>query len=136
MIDSYIGEFHAAFGVPIRETPTIPKEDECALRVSLLQEELNELVIALGHLDIVETLDALCDLQVVLDGTFLQFGMGSIKEEAIAEVHRSNMTKLGTDGEPIYRKDGKVIKGPDFERPKLLPILERANENTTPCSTR
>ena len=128
----YIREFHAAYGVPVREKPTLPKYLEAELRVRLLREELSEFVIALENYDLVEVLDALCDIQVVLDGTFLQFGMMSIKEEALAEVHRSNMTKLGVDGKPIRREDGKVLKGPNFEPPQLAPILERAmNEESS-----
>ena len=73
--------------------------------------------------NLVEVLDALCDMQVILDGTFLEFGMLNIKEAAMKEVHLSNMTKL-ENGKPIYRSDGKILKGSKFKPPQLERYLE------------
>jgi predicted HAD superfamily Cof-like phosphohydrolase len=91
----------------------------------LIAEELEELQEALKNNDIVETLDALIDLQYVLDGAFLSFGLHDVKEIAFAEVHRSNMSKLGEDGKPIRREsDGKVMKGPNYFVPDMSQFIK------------
>lgn len=84
--------FHQTFKSPILDTPTIAK-DRVALRISLLKEELSELEEALNNDDIVETADALCDLQYVLSGAVLEFGLGEKFKELFDEVQRSNMSK-------------------------------------------
>ncbi|MBP7357533.1 MAG: nucleoside triphosphate pyrophosphohydrolase family protein, partial [Cloacibacterium sp.] len=71
-----VAEFHRTFNAPILETPQIPSKERCELRVSLLQEELNELKQAIEDNDLVEIADALCDLQYVLSGAVLEFGLG------------------------------------------------------------
>lgn len=114
--------FHDAFGVDTLDTPALPKE-RAELRLSLLKEELSELEEAINKGDIVEALDALTDLQYVLDGTYLEFGFGGYKSEAFSEVHYSNMSKLGEDGKPIYREDGKILKGPNYWKPNLKKML-------------
>ena len=121
-----VREWHRAFGVPDWSKPIIPDAERCDLRMELLNEELQELQDAVATKDIVEILDALCDLQYVLDGTFLEFGMGDIKMNAFNEVHRSNMSKLGDNGLPVKRADGKVLKGPNYSEPKLKIIIEQA----------
>ncbi|WP_234111617.1 nucleoside triphosphate pyrophosphohydrolase family protein [Chryseobacterium sp. R2A-55] len=88
-----VAEFHKTFNAPILETPQIPSKERCELRVSLLQEELNELRLAIADKDIVEVADALCDLQYVLSGAVLEFGLGEKFEELFNEVQRSNMSK-------------------------------------------
>jgi predicted HAD superfamily Cof-like phosphohydrolase len=88
-----VEEFHNTFKHPVLHTPTIPSEDRCKLRVSLLAEELNELDVALQNKNIVEVADALCDLQYVLSGAILEFGFGYMFSELFDEVHRSNMSK-------------------------------------------
>ena len=88
-----VSKFHKTFEAPILENPEIPSEDRCNLRVSLLQEELNELSDAIKNKDIVEIADALCDLQYVLSGAILEFGMGNTFDEMFDEVQRSNMSK-------------------------------------------
>jgi predicted HAD superfamily Cof-like phosphohydrolase len=88
-----VEEFHNTFNAPVLVEPTIPSEDRCELRVNLLQEELNELVQAIKDKDIVEIADALADLQVVLSGSVLEFGMANKFGELFDEVHRSNMSK-------------------------------------------
>ena len=88
-----VAEFHRTFNAPILDTPQIPSKERCELRVSLLQEELNELQQAIADKDIVEIADALCDLQYVLSGAVLEFGLGEKFVELFNEVQRSNMSK-------------------------------------------
>jgi len=88
-----VAEFHRTFKAPILETPQIPSEQRCELRVSLLQEELNELSEAIKDNNIVEIADALCDIQYVLSGAVLEFGLGEKFVELFNEVQRSNMSK-------------------------------------------
>lgn len=118
-----VGEFHRAFGVDYWSGPTVPTPERRGLRFSLLYEELKELHEAFETGNMVEILDALCDLQYVLDGTFLECGLQDFKDAAMREVHRSNMSKLGEDGKPILREDGKVIKGPNYFAPYLHAVL-------------
>lgn len=90
---SKVSDFHKTFEAPILESPEIPSEDRCKLRVSLLQEELNELQQAINDKDIVEIADALCDLQYVLSGAILEFGLGYKFNQLFNEVQSSNMSK-------------------------------------------
>lgn len=89
-----VAEFHRTFHVPVLDRPMIPGEDRCALRISLLQEELDELRDAIAEKDIVAVADALCDLQYVLSGAILEFGLGEKFADLFAEVQRSNMSKV------------------------------------------
>lgn len=95
LIDSLnqVAEFHTTFNAPILETPQIPTNERCNLRVDLIQEELNELKQAIQDNDLVEIADALCDLQYVLSGAVLEFGLGNKFGELFNEVQRSNMSK-------------------------------------------
>ena len=88
-----VAEFHRTFNAPILDSPQIPSKERCELRVALLQEELNELKAAIQDQDIVEVADALCDLQYVLSGAVLEFGLGEKFAELFNEVQRSNMSK-------------------------------------------
>ena len=88
-----VAKFHTTFGMPIHEEPTVPDIDRCKLRVNLIQEELDELKEALKEKDIVEVADALCDLQYVLSGAILEFGLAEQFKEMFDEVQRSNMSK-------------------------------------------
>lgn len=88
-----VAEFHKTFNAPILDQPTIPSADRCNLRISLLQEELNELKEAIADNDLVEIADALCDLQYVLSGAVLEFGLGEKFVTLFNEVQRSNMSK-------------------------------------------
>ena len=90
---SNVSEFHRTFRHPIESKPVIPSEQRCRLRISLLAEELKELEEAVNNKDIVEVADALCDLQYVLSGAILEFGLGSSFKELFDEVQRSNMSK-------------------------------------------
>ncbi len=88
-----VAEFHKTFKHPILETPQIPSEDRCKLRVSLIAEELKELEEAIADNDLVEVADALADIQYVLSGAILEFGLGGKFKTLFDEVQRSNMSK-------------------------------------------
>ena len=90
---SDVAKFHETFDLPILEKPTIPPPQRCALRVNLLQEELDELKEAIADNDLVEVADALCDIQYVLSGAILEFGLADKFKELFDEVQRSNMSK-------------------------------------------
>src|SRR3984885_15738038 len=88
-----VAEFHTTFKHPILPTPVIPSKERCELRIALLAEELKELQQAITDNDLVEVADAFCDLQYVLSGAILEFGLGEKFKELFDEVHRSNMSK-------------------------------------------
>jgi len=92
-----VAEFHRTFHLPILESPAIPGEDRCALRVNLLQEELDELKDAIRDKDLTAIADALSDLQYVLSGAILEFGLGDKFKALFEEVQRSNMSKVCED---------------------------------------
>ncbi|MEL7540219.1 MAG: nucleoside triphosphate pyrophosphohydrolase family protein [Pseudomonadota bacterium] len=118
-----VKSWHEHFQVPVLDSPILPA-DRVEMRLAILEEEVQELRSAVEAGDIVEVLDALCDIQYVLDGNFLEFGLHKLKHAAFSEVHASNMSKLGEDGQPILREDGKVLKGPNFFGPDLAQILK------------
>jgi hypothetical protein len=131
--DQHLGEtmaFHAAFDQGIPPCPCVSTNaDKIDLYAhKLMQEELSELHDELEDDNEVGVLDALCDLQVILDGLWVQTGMHVVKQEAMMEVHESNMSKLGEDGKPIYREDGKIMKGPNYFKPNLKKILKEWRE--------
>lgn len=99
------------------------KPDESVLRLQLLTEELAELARGIQRRDLLEIYDALVDLQYVLDGTFLHFGLQDLKEAGLREVHRSNMSKLDKDGKPMKQPSGRVLKSPEYSPPDLKSIL-------------
>ena len=111
----HVLEFHQATGASISKWPA--DEDEKVLRHRLIQEELDELYAALADGDLVEVADALADLDYVVNGAAIAFGINL--PVVTKEVHRSNMTKLGEDGKPVLREDGKVLKGPNYEPPNI-----------------
>lgn len=120
-----VREFHETYGLPVKPAPDISDPKTNALRINLLAEELEELKEALQAGDVVEVLDALTDLQYVLDGAYLSFGLHDVKDAAFNEVQRSNMSKLGADGKPIRREsDGKILKGPNFFEPDLSQFVK------------
>ncbi|HEY3403332.1 MAG TPA: nucleoside triphosphate pyrophosphohydrolase family protein [Ohtaekwangia sp.] len=94
-----VAEFHRTFKHPILDNPSIPSEDRCKLRVALIAEELKELEVAILEKDIVEIADALCDIQYVLSGAILEFGLGKKFNSLFEEVQRSNMSKACTTEE-------------------------------------
>jgi predicted HAD superfamily Cof-like phosphohydrolase len=146
-----VEEFHTTFKAPILETPQIPSADRAALRVSLLQEEINELKEAIANNDLVEVFDAFLDIQYVLSGALLEFGLKNVFDEGFAEVQRSNMSKAcnseqeaidtldfykakdGTEG--YYKEDGdkwlvyrngddKVLKNKYYSAASLNSFVE------------
>jgi predicted HAD superfamily Cof-like phosphohydrolase len=147
-----VAAFHKTFKAPVLDTPQIPSPERCKLRVSLIAEELKELQEAIENNDLVEIADALCDIQYVLSGAVLEFGLGEKFVELFDEVQRSNMSKAcstyeeaeatvkhyfdkdGTtaeivqDGEKflVYRiVDNKVLKSVKYSPADLKGILEK-----------
>jgi predicted HAD superfamily Cof-like phosphohydrolase len=145
-----VSEFHKTFNAPILDKPQIPSRDRCDLRVNLLQEELNELKQAIEDNDLTEIADALCDLQYVLSGAVLEFGLGDKFVDLFNEVQRSNMSKAcdtmqeaietlsyykqkdGTEGNykevngkwVVYRNsDNKVLKSINYSPTELDKII-------------
>lgn len=124
-----VQEFHETYDLPVKGEMDLTCAQTKELRINLLAEELDELKEALMNDDPVETLDALIDLQYVLDGAFLSFGLQHVKQAAFEEVHRSNMSKLGEDGKPIRREgDGKVMKGPNYFKPDMVQFFKGKKE--------
>ena len=146
-----VAEFHETFKAPILETPQIPSKERCDLRVSLLQEELNELKEAIAEGNLTEIADALADIQYVLSGAVLEFGLKDKFDDLFAEVQRSNMSKAcstmqeaiatlshykqkdGTEGRyekvgdkwVVYRNsDDKVLKSVEYSPARLGEIIE------------
>ena len=119
-----VAEFHRAFGLGISEVPTAdlgPRKN--TLRLSLMEEENQEYFQAAQSGDLAEVADALGDMLYILCGTILEHGMQEKIEAVFAEIQRSNMSKLGPDGRPVYREDGKVLKGPNYFKPDIEGIL-------------
>lgn len=118
-------EFHRVFGAHVEDAPTVDLPNEViGLRVSLIQEELNEYRQAAEAHDLVEVADALSDLMYVVLGTYVSHGLQEVAEPLFAEVHRSNMSKLDENGQVIYRQDGKVLKSDRWSPPDLKRILD------------
>jgi predicted HAD superfamily Cof-like phosphohydrolase len=107
-------EFHTTFQSPYFRYPSNSFSERCNLRVELLQEELNELKQAIADNNIVEIADALCDLQYVLSGAVLEFGLGSKFVELFNEVQRSNMSKA-CDNEEQAKETVEFYKAKDVE---------------------
>lgn len=117
--------FHRAFGLGVSASPTVAlSEETIRLRFNLMQEENKEYLEAAQNRDLVEVADALGDMLYILCGTILEHGMQHKIEEVFREIQRSNMSKLGADGKPIYREDGKVLKGPNYSAPDISRIIE------------
>lgn len=136
--DTPVVEFHEAFNAPVAWTPSTPSFERRKLRVKLLLEEVLEFAAASAveiscfpevcqdelHVEpnLTEAADALADIRYVTEGAALEWGIPL--EKCLREVHRSNMSKLGEDGKPVLRADGKILKGPHFTLPDLAAILE------------
>ena len=117
--------FHTAFKIGHLEAPKADLgEAKNKLRFDLMKEENEEYFEASQNNDLVEVADALGDMLYILCGTIIEHGMQHKIEEVFNEIQRSNMSKLGEDGEPIYREDGKVLKGPNYFKPNIAKILE------------
>ena len=147
-----VAEFHRTFKHPVVDEPAIPSEQRCALRVALIREELEELEAAIKDKDLVEVADALCDIQYVLSGVVLEFGLGEKFRELFDEVQRSNMSKSCSSREEaeatvkhykenkgmdcyysevdghflVYRKeDNKTLKSINYSPADLKSIVEK-----------
>lgn len=117
-----VTEFHLAYGVAAPNRAIILPAEVQALRERLIREELDEYLDAVQRGDLIEIADALADLTYVVIGTAVAHGLTRF-DDIFAEVHRSNMSKLGDDGKPIIRGDGKVLKGNAFTPPDLKPLV-------------
>lgn len=118
--------FHESFGLGVSETMQADLgEAKNLLRFNLMDEENREYLEAANSNNLVEVADALGDMLYILCGTILEHGMQYKIEEVFDEIQRSNMSKLGADGKPIYREDGKVLKGPNYFRPNISGVLEK-----------
>ena len=118
--------FHTAFKIGHREIPKADLgSDKNMLRYKLMREENEEYLEAASDNDLVEVADALGDMLYILCGTIIEHGMQDKIEEVFNEIQRSNMSKLGEDGNPIYREDGKVLKGPNYFKPNIAEILDK-----------
>ena len=115
--------FQSAYNSTRNTSPTFLSPDEYQLRYRLGKEELDEYLEACKDDDLIEVADALADQLYILLGTMISHGMGSVMEGIFDDVHRSNMSKLGEDGKPIYRDDGKILKGPNFSKPSIAKYL-------------
>ncbi len=149
---SLVAEFHRTFKHPILNNPAIPSEERCKLRVALIAEELKELEVAILEKDVVEVADALCDIQYVLSGAILEFGLADKFKALFEEVQRSNMSKacvsedeakltvefyLKKDGTECYYKeeagkwlvyrnsDNKTIKSINYSPANLESVLSK-----------
>lgn len=117
--------FHTAFKLGYRQSPKADLGlEKNMLRYKLMREENEEYLEAANDNDLVEVADALGDMLYILCGTIIEHGLQHKIEEVFEEIQRSNMSKLGEDGEPIYREDGKVLKGPNYFKPHIKEILE------------
>ena len=114
--------FMNTYGQDVNEKASFPEDTIVQLRVDLIEEELNELKEAIKNNDLVEVADALTDILYVTYGAGHSFGVDL--DKCFDEVQRSNMSKLGEDGNPIYNESGKVMKGPNYSAPDLKKIIE------------
>jgi predicted HAD superfamily Cof-like phosphohydrolase len=116
--------FHNAFGQDNGKYPRPLDEHGFNLRHSLMKEENDEYLEACYKNSLVDIADALGDQLYILCGTILRHGMQHIIEDVFDEIQASNMSKLGADGKPIFREDGKILKGPGYFRPDLSKFIE------------
>lgn len=121
---NHVAAFHTAFGHPINTQPTLLSPGVSKLRFDLMKEENEEYLEACEAGDIVEVADALGDQLYILCGTLLSHGLQDKIEEVFEEIQRSNMSKLGADGKPVVREDGKILKGENYFKPNIEPIIK------------
>lgn len=123
---NHVKKFHESFQITNRELPSINvSENDILLRYKLMHEENEEYLEAAQKGDLVEVADALGDMLYILCGTILTHGLQHKIEEVFEEIQRSNMSKLGADGNPIYREDGKVLKGENYFKPNIASIIHK-----------
>ena len=118
-----VGEFMKTFGQEVKDKPSFSTDKINQLRISLIQEELDELKEAMINNDLLEVADALTDLLYVTYGAGHAFGIDL--DKCFDEVQNSNMSKLGEDGKPIYNEFGKVMKGPNYFKPNLGKFIKK-----------
>ena len=120
----HVETFHDAFGIKNNHNPVADLDKEVfVLRHRLMHEENEEYLEACKNGDLVEIADALGDMMYILCGTILAHGLQDKMEDIFEEIQRSNMSKLGADGKPIYREDGKIMKGPDYFKPDIKTMV-------------
>ncbi|WP_440938857.1 phosphoribosyl-ATP diphosphatase [Candidatus Pelagibacter sp.] len=117
-----VGVFMKTFGQNVKQSSSFSSEKINALRVSLIKEELDELIEAMNKKDLVEVADALTDILYVTYGAGHAFGINL--DDCFEEVQNSNMSKLDKDGKPIYNDKGKVMKGPKYFKPDLSKFIK------------
>ena len=118
-----VGLFMSTFGQEVKTRPSLSSEKINNLRISLIKEELEEFKQAIKNNDLKETIDALTDILYVTYGAGHAFGVNL--DQCFEEVQKSNMSKLGQDGKPIYNEDGKVMKGPNYFKPDLSKFIKQ-----------
>jgi predicted HAD superfamily Cof-like phosphohydrolase len=116
-----VKEFHETYGQPIGEEPQFLSDERMELRKRLIQEEFDEFIEAVEEGDLVNAFKELADLIYVVEGTAVE--MGADLDDVVTEVHLSNLSKLDNDGNPVYREDGKVLKGPHYFEPDVKTVL-------------
>ena len=122
-----VTEFHNAFRLNVEYKPKSDISTEITeLRYNLMKEENEEYLQAVKSNDLIEIGDALGDMLYILCGTIISHGFQDKIEALFDEIQRSNMSKLGIDGKPIYREDGKVLKGPNYFKPDIEKILKKS----------
>jgi predicted HAD superfamily Cof-like phosphohydrolase len=119
-----IKEFHTAFEIGYSEIPKANLDEaKKVLRYNLMKEENEEYLEAVLNNDLIEIADALGDMLYILCGTIIEHGLQDKIEAVFEEIQRSNMSKLDSNGKPIYREDGKVMKGPNYFKPDFTKII-------------
>ena len=118
-----VGTFMKTFGQEVKKESSFSTDKINALRVSLIKEELDELIEAMNKKDLVEVADALTDILYVTYGAGHAFGINL--DDCFEEVQNSNMSKLDEDGKPIYNDKGKVMKGPNYFKPDLNKFIKQ-----------
>ena len=116
-----VRHFMQTYGQEVKSKASFPEKNIIQLRINLIQEELEELKVAINDKNIVEVADALTDILYVTYGAGHSFGIDL--DKCFSEVQRSNMSKLDNDGKPIYNEEGKVLKGPNYSEPNLKQFL-------------
>lgn len=120
-----VAEFHKIFKIGNSDKIKLLDEKDYTLRYNLIKEENEEYLAACKNNDIVEIADALGDQLYILFGTILKHGLEHKIEQVFDEIHRSNMSKLNEEGQPIYREDGKILKSNLYFKPDIKNILEK-----------
>ena len=121
---SSVKKFHESFKIGYNNSPVADLgKEKHKLRFDLMAEENNEYLEAADSGDLVEVADALGDMLYILCGTIIEHGLQDKIDDVFNEIQRSNMSKLDEDGQPIFREDGKVLKGPNYFQPNISKIL-------------